>query len=1175
MKSAGLILLLLFLVQTGNTQNPIPYRYNFKYGYADETGKLIIEPNFEKADWFDASGYARVQVDGLWGIIDKKGLFVITPEYTEIFNFSEGLAAFCVEGEYSWIQGEIVGGKWGFINEKNEIIISPKYHRAENFYNGYAIVQEEGDNWGNWGVIDAKGKQILPYKYATYSFDMRPFPGLRWDENEKGKLWYRIGQWKETWVQIDLKGMATGKKMSSIHGESEESNDPVTVEKNGKYALKSKEGKLLTDFIYDSGIYFYEGDKVAVITQGNKQGLIDANGKIILQPEYDHITIANDYLILKNQEKFALTHHHGKQINDTEPNWANREIQHHGENLFTEKTDEGYILFSGDGKIKQELKYDYIGTVNDGLIRVGKNKKWGFIDKEGNSVIECKYPYVDDFTNGYAKVDLNPNQYKIPDEGYINNKGVEFFEASLGIKLTENKIGKKVITDQYENEIVSDISEAVELTDDYITYKKDGILYVISKYGETVLSENYNSIISSRMMHDPDLNLNDIYAYAALRIDSAFIYDENFTKKLEIPGPWNFADKELFEKKQLVIDRRKGAVLKTANGENSSKYFSKLYYYPEKNLFLAEGKNDSMAVLKSNGSFISDYKKQNITLIDHGYISFTGSGKSQKAELYNLQGKKLNQIPANNIHQGYQVVGLYFIENDKTKKRGYYWNGILKEAEYDDILTCSFDQRQYVLTVKNNKITIFDIDGNQINKEEFDSFKSGENIAVIKQKGKYGIITIKENQLVFLISASYDDIPEINTFGALTAVKKDGKYVYINPEESIIIDKNFSFAFQFSHNHAFAFVNGKEGVVDTYGNWVIAPEYKNFDYFIDQNDTKVYKANTIDNKTILFDETGKNILPNEIDSVDFNIIENYSFIAAFKNKKMGIINFKGEIIIPAQYKSIQTFYFDSDENSFEYFNVQNENGYGLTDLTGKEIAPVQYDLPYNYDDEGSMYLMHLIPVRKKGKYGALNFEGKEVLPCEFDRIEWYSEESEFGYARIKKEGKWGLSGVDGKIIFKPQFDELYLDWEISDQFADTSNVHYYKFRDNGKTGLADTKGKIIFTNSYSDIRLSYDCLDGNGIELFNGKNKGIGNIQGKIYMQPIYKSVECYFHNDELFFTAKSGKLYSIFNENGQSLNKNNYEMIDWVGGDYIASGMRNNVWYYISTDGTEIKMDE
>lgn len=1178
MKSAALILLLSFLVQSGNSQNLIPYRYNFKFGFADESGKIVIEANFDKVDWFDENGYSRVEVEGFWGIIDKNGRFVVTPEYTGIFNFSEGLAAFCTEGEYSWLQGEIIGGKWGFINEKNEIIISPKYHRTENFYNGYAIVQIEGDNWGNWGVIDKTGKQILPYKYATYSFDMRPFPGIRWDEKEKGKLWYRKGQRDETWIQIDLKGIPTGKKMASVHGESEESTFPYTVEKNGKYALKSNDGKLLTDYLYDYGIYFYEGDESAVIIKDRKYGLINKNGLIMIQPEFDQIQIEDNYLVLQKNDKYAISNHSAKPLDGgNDLKWYDGTIHYLGENIYSLKTNTGFELFLTNGnKLSEKSVYENTGNrFNDGLLKICKNKKWGFIDKDGNSVIECKYPYVYDFNNGYSKVDLNQNQYKIPDEGYINKNGVEFFKGTLGLKLTENKQGKKVITDQYENEIVPDISEAFALTDEYISYKKDGVLYVTNKNAEKVLSGNFTSILSSRMIHDPDLNLNDNYTFAAFRNDSIFIYDENFSSTLQIPGPWNFADKELFTKKQLIIDRRNGAVLKNVNGENSSKRFLNLYYYPEMNLFLAEGKNDSMAVLNSNGSFISDYKKQNIVLIDKAYISFTGSSKSQKAELYNLQGKKINQIPSNNIHQGYQVAGLYFIENDKTKKRGYYWNGILKEAEYDDILTCLFGNSQYVLTVKNNKITIFDKDGNQINKVEFESFKSGENIAVVKQNAKYGIITIKENQLVFLLSASYDDIPEINSFGALTAVKKDGKYVYINPEESVIIDKNFSYAFQFSHNNAFAFVNGKEGVIDTYGNWVIAPEYKNFDYFIDQNDTKVYKANTIDNKTILFDETGKNILPAEIDSVDFNIIENYSFIAAYKNKKMGIINFKGEIIIPAQYKSIQTFYFDSDDRSFEYFNVQKENGYGLIDLTGKEITPAQYDLPYNYDDEGSMYMMHLIPVRKKGKYGALNFEGKEVLPCEFDRIEWYSEESEFGLARIKQDGKWGLIGLEGKIIFKPQFDELYIYWEISDQFADLSQTYYYKFKNNGKTGLANSTGEIIFPNNYSDIQLSYDCMDGNGIELINGKNKGIGNIKGKIYLQPIYKSVECYFNNDELFFMVKNGKLYEILNENGLSLNKYNYEMMDWIGGDYIASGMRNNVWYYITTDGTEIKMDE
>lgn len=82
---------------------------NDKYGYIDQTGKLVIQLRFDDADYF-SEGLARVNIGkktvyhgdefhnfstregGKWGYINKSGNFVIKPKFVDAANFSEGLA---------------------------------------------------------------------------------------------------------------------------------------------------------------------------------------------------------------------------------------------------------------------------------------------------------------------------------------------------------------------------------------------------------------------------------------------------------------------------------------------------------------------------------------------------------------------------------------------------------------------------------------------------------------------------------------------------------------------------------------------------------------------------------------------------------------------------------------------------------------------------------------------------------------------------------------------------------------------------------------------------------------------------------------------------------------------------------------------------------------------------
>ncbi len=115
-----------------------------KYGFIDKSGKMVIEPQFAEVKPF-SDGVAIVRIgepekptedglravtitpernmtvakDGLFGVIDKTGKFIIPPRFVQIGSFYNGLAWVNLSDSYL-VHGET--DQWGYVNKKGEIV---------------------------------------------------------------------------------------------------------------------------------------------------------------------------------------------------------------------------------------------------------------------------------------------------------------------------------------------------------------------------------------------------------------------------------------------------------------------------------------------------------------------------------------------------------------------------------------------------------------------------------------------------------------------------------------------------------------------------------------------------------------------------------------------------------------------------------------------------------------------------------------------------------------------------------------------------------------------------------------------------------------------------------------------------------------------------------------------
>jgi hypothetical protein len=160
--------------------DPTPFKENGRWGYADKDGKVVIKPQFSRADKF-SEGLALVWTGGIpltdpvvtsfvkMGYINRAGRWVIHSRLQYYFfdDFSNGLVPFRQQSS-----------KWGYMDQMGGTVIRPRFDWAGSFSEGIAPVLLDGkcariDKTGR--VID-QSQTVLPRQkygqdsHGTYLF---------------------------------------------------------------------------------------------------------------------------------------------------------------------------------------------------------------------------------------------------------------------------------------------------------------------------------------------------------------------------------------------------------------------------------------------------------------------------------------------------------------------------------------------------------------------------------------------------------------------------------------------------------------------------------------------------------------------------------------------------------------------------------------------------------------------------------------------------------------------------------------------------------------------------------------------------------------------------------------------------------------------------------------------
>lgn len=400
----------------------------YKYGVVDEEGVVYIPVNYDNISLFkEGSNYRdnvyKCQREGKLGLVNSQDITLLQCEYSSIKHSGEyvylvkngknGYAELkgtdevkslipCIYDKLESYSKDApmratYNGKEGMIDGNNKIIIPFEYSNIGKFYNvgAYNMAWVEQD--GKYGIYNIDGTVIQPWDIEK-AYVMNENSGTTYltfdDFPDPSTPYIHI-------VVNGMTGVLSGKTYKTVipckYGYiSPVINERAFYKANNKWGIMDIQNNSIQDAIYDkikinnnwlSDAFTTEGifqDNMYVFI-GDKQGMIDKNGKAFIPVKYDSLGVFSENMIVaKCGNLYGYINSNGEECIPLKYSHADD----FSEGLAAVKNEKGKYLFidaSGVMVIKPH-EYDRVGHFQNGTCKVyRKNKVWE-IDREGKKV---------------------------------------------------------------------------------------------------------------------------------------------------------------------------------------------------------------------------------------------------------------------------------------------------------------------------------------------------------------------------------------------------------------------------------------------------------------------------------------------------------------------------------------------------------------------------------------------------------------------------------------------------------------------------------------------------------------------------------------------------------------------------------------------------------------------
>lgn len=259
------------------------------YGLIDTAGVWVLSPGlYAEISPFNAAGLAAVKnaKDGLWGLVDGRGVLVSALKYEEIGP---------VQGGFIQVKA---GKKYGLLNREGKELISPQYHEMHAYSEGFIAVRPNASQ--SWVFVDTLGHRLGKHVFQAPAVFAGGYARVgeqlvldRFGQMQRGVLG------KPLWFSEGVFGMKSGKMQyfadangNNLFGRNFTEVQPFEqgigkFRKNGRLGALNRHGVCVIQPKFN--FIFGQADGNLIVRPQQLYGLADKRGKILIPPEYDRL----------------------------------------------------------------------------------------------------------------------------------------------------------------------------------------------------------------------------------------------------------------------------------------------------------------------------------------------------------------------------------------------------------------------------------------------------------------------------------------------------------------------------------------------------------------------------------------------------------------------------------------------------------------------------------------------------------------------------------------------------------------------------------------------------------------------------------------------------------------------------------------------------------------------
>lgn len=504
-----------------------------------------------------------------------------------------------------------------------------------------------------------------------------------------------------------------------------------------------------------------------LLKQDNRYGVIDKNGSIIIEPQYEMIQIPNpekpvfvclfDYNNDTMEYKTKVLNDKMEQIYTTFSDINAIQIKNNTEKysyqtqVLKYKENDKYGILSIDGKKITDAKYDEIESIayKSNILAVKQNDKYGVINITGKTIANCEYDTIsaDYYYNDNSKYEYAGYIVSVKtDNGY--RYGYIKYDGKVLLKPEYTQI-ERIPLEEEEKQI-------------YLIAYKDGQAGLI-KNKRIVLNHEYESIEYN--VENNVLTIGRARKYGVTDLKGKIILSLEYDE-IDVVGNCIRTTKNQENKIFDINGNEQGNVdyINIINTDSQYKVVvnseNKFAIINEKNEKIIDYNYDYIEYLFGEYFIVTSNEKVGIININNNYVVEPKYDSIQKVD-------NTNVVQA--INAAEDIMDLY---NKNLELTVSMKNAMLIKED------------EYIKVVSDNNMEYLNYDGDKQNNTQV---LKGNNIFAYRQGEKWGFAD--ENGEI-KVECKYEMVTEFNDKG-FAGIKENGVWGIINTDGQIIVEPKY------------------------------------------------------------------------------------------------------------------------------------------------------------------------------------------------------------------------------------------------------------------------------------------------------------------------------------------------------------------------------------------------